>query len=265
MTPPAGKCVWGCDSGKPLNEEHIIAKQVAKALDIPFPMAIEQGAVQRTTGLEVVTAVNTTTRLEITIKNRVCERCNGQWMNKLDRRMLGFLCGALRHGQRVQLADTKQQILAHWATKVALLIALWFHDNPAETPLGSSAVPDDNFLSVGKHMRPPDRTRVWIGDLGDTAGDGDFLMSADPIYWGRPDERKPQECGYSVTFSLRRMAFFVAGWDLSFHTPHPDWPNPETAVGARAMRRIWPMRERVVEWPPPQKMPADGLNRLMRI
>ncbi|HEY4810042.1 MAG TPA: hypothetical protein VIH71_03190 [Solirubrobacteraceae bacterium] len=149
MTPPVGKCVWGCNSGQRLNEEHIIAKQVAKALDIPFPMVIEQGAVQRTTGLEVVTSAHATARLEVAIKSRVCERCNGQWMNKLDRRMLGFMRGALRHGERVQLADTKQQILAHWATEVALLIALWFHDNPPEAPFGISAVPDDNFLSVG--------------------------------------------------------------------------------------------------------------------
>lgn len=266
MTPPFGKCVWGCDSDAPLNEEHIIAHQVAKALDLPFPLRAEWGAIHRPTGTQRALGHSLDDDLEIAIKDRVCKRCNGQWMNKLDKRMLAFMRASLRHGARIQLKDTQQRTLAHWATKVGLLIALWFHDdalhNPDAPQRGSTDVPDDNFLSVGKHMKPPERTRVWIGAVDDR--EDSFFMSADPILWGRPQDDAPAEVGYSAVFSLKTAVFYVAGWKLDFATPHPDWPNPEKFVGgSRVMRRIWPIRERVVEWPPPQKMPADGLYRLV--
>jgi len=264
VIPPAGKCVWGCDSGKPFNQEHIIGKHVAKALDISFPVPMNWGDIHRSTGEIVDHGERLEDELKIVLADRVCERCNGQWMRKLDKRMLQFMWNTLRHEERVQLNAGKQQTLALWATKVGLLLALWFHDQPFDAEhLGPSFAPADNFLAVGKHMRPPERTRIWIGAIAPTVSVREFSMSASALY-EIPTDAEPIPRGYYTVVQLKRLVLFVTGWELDYADYVGQGPNAEAIVRARALSRIWPMSERVVEWPPPSYLESDDLDNLVK-
>jgi hypothetical protein len=267
VAPPFGKCVWDCDSARPFNREHIIGKQVAKAFGMPFPVPMKWGEVERHTGAMIERGERMEDGLEIVLEERVCERCNGQWMRKLDEKMLKFMWSTLRHEKRVQLNAGNQATLAQWAVKVGPLLALWFHDETLQYPelghRGASDVPTDNFLAVGRRMKPADRTRIWVAAIDATVPISEFFAVASPIY--SPDdqpERIPR--GYYSLFHLRRMLFFVSGWEVAYPGNVGDWPNPEPIVrDPRAMSRISPLSERVVEWPPPARLESNDLDKLI--
>jgi hypothetical protein len=103
VIPPPGKCVWGCDSGQPLDREHIIAKHVAAALDVPYPVPMSWGDLRRATGERIERGQREENALEIVLPDRVCKGCNGGWMKKLDDRMLRFMWPTFRHEARVRL------------------------------------------------------------------------------------------------------------------------------------------------------------------
>ena len=264
MIPAAGQCVWGCGSNQPFNREHIIAKQIAKALGMPFPVPMSWGDIRRSTGRQIEHGERLENELAITLDDRVCQRCNGQWMKKSDDRMLKF---TLRNADRVQLDAKQQAVLALWANKVGLLLALWLHDQPLTDPeitgVGKSYAPADNFLALFKRQKPPDRTRIWIGAVADTAAVREVGVRASQIRASR-EGTAPVSCGYYTLFHLKRLVFFVSGWDIEWSDEILDWPNPERVLpDSRAMRRISPLRERVVEWPPPARLEADDLNKLI--
>ena len=258
--------MWGCGSGQPFNREHIIAKHVAKALGMPFPVPMSWGDIERSTGRQIDHGERLEDELAITLDDRVCQRCNSGWMKKVDDRMLRFMWGTLRDANRVQLDAKMQSVLALWANKVGLLLALWLHDQPLTDPeitgVGKSYAPADNFLALFKHQKPPERTRIWIGAVADTAAVREVGVRASQIRASQ-DGITSFRCGYYVLFHLKRLVFFVSGWDLDI-PEILDWPNPEHILGdRRAMRRIAPLRERVVEWPPPARLEPDDLNKLV--
>lgn len=267
MLPPPGKCVWGCESGKPFNREHIIAKHVAEALGMPFPVPMAWGDIQRSTGRQIDHGERLEDELAVTLDDRVCQRCNSQWMKKSDDRMLRFMWGTLRNGDRVQLNAKNQAVLTLWANKVGLLLALWLHDQPLTDPqitgVGKSYAPADNFLALFKHQKPPKRTRIWIGAIADTAAVREVGVRASQIRASR-DGGEAFPCGYYVLFHLKRLVFLVSGWNLDWPDEILDWANPERILAdSRAMRRLSPLRERVVEWPPPARLELDDLNKLI--
>ena len=56
-------------------------------------MHMRWGAYERSTGQRVQEGERPEEELEIVLSDRVCERCNGKWMRKLDKRMLDFDVG----------------------------------------------------------------------------------------------------------------------------------------------------------------------------
>jgi hypothetical protein len=263
VIPPSGKCVWGCESGQPLNKEHIIAKKVADAMGLDYPIRLSWGDIHRSTGEEIERGERVERKgLEIVLADRVCERCNKRWMSKLDDRMLRFMRPTLETEAPVQLDPPKRLTLARWATKVGLLLALWLHDQPLADPdtenLGESYAPARNFTVLyGHSTQVPDHTQVWMGAMDpsiDVSESGVFI-AASAIYAG------PRPVGYYVLLSLRRLVFLVIGTDIAYGTPHADdWAKPKRGITeSRAMIRIWPCGDCTVAWPPPAYLEPDGL------
>jgi hypothetical protein len=77
----------------------------------------------------------------------------------------------------------------------------------------------------------------------------------------------PTPIGYYAFVKLKRLVFFVTGLELSYQGPIPDdWPNPVHVVhDRRAVKRLWPPSESVVEWPPPARLESDDLDNLVQI
>jgi hypothetical protein len=255
VTPPSGKCVW-CERTD-FTEEHIIGRQFAKAVGISYPLPFYAGPFELPE------------RQGVVLNDRVCDTCNKNWMRKVDNKAMKGMGGALRPNEaRIHLTQPHQQWVSMWATKVALLLQLQQIDLLARHPElaenGDRAwVPDEHFAAIEKDKRrPPVGTKVWIGSL----------HRSDPIkakFWERVGsfdawEKNtsaglvlPQRCGYFVLFALRRFVVYVNGFVAT-----PDPPDLTMLVGRGAFRRIWPISERVAEWPPPQTLSESDLSLL---
>ncbi len=96
---------------KDFTREHIIGHQVAKALDVTPPVKSYWGDF-----------VMPGDKGEVYIDDRVCDTCNRNWMRKLDNKVMQFMRPSIRHEARVQIEAGQQELLAMWATKVALLL-----------------------------------------------------------------------------------------------------------------------------------------------
>jgi hypothetical protein len=113
---PSSECVWGCGRSN-FNREHVIGRQFANSLDLPYPMVMRWGSYGRT-GRE----------LEVVVENRVCEGCNGRWMKKLDDDVKDILGPSITDAAPVTLTPGRQKTVARWALKVGLPLMLWTHD-----------------------------------------------------------------------------------------------------------------------------------------
>ena len=224
VIPPSGQCVWGCNSGKPFNREHIIAKQVADAMGMPFPVRISWGDIRRSTGEETERGDETKNELEIVLDDRVCERCNNKWMDKLDHQMLAFMRPMMESETPVQIDPSQQLTLARWATKIGLLLALYLHDQPLDDPdsetMGKGNAPADNFTALfGHSMEVPDHTQVWVGRRTQPSTYPSPSLRRNSA-WPRTRRRRRRR-----PFSLKRLVFFVAGLELAYATS-------DTAIGS---------------------------------
>jgi hypothetical protein len=249
VTPPFGKCVW-CERTD-FTEEHIIGRQFTKAIGIGYPAVATWGDF-RLPG-----------RTGIVLKDRVCDTCNKNWMRKIDNKAISWIGPALRD-DRIQLDQRKQEVVSMWATKVALLLALRHVDLIAQFPElaenGNTAwVPASSFAAIEKSKRrPPAGTSVWMGSLSVVQGPP-FLENVGWLM--EHDLKRPGHAvrGYLVLFRLRRFVIYVNGWEGA--SPRGDL-TPAAFVSRRALRRIWPVNERVAEWPPPEMLTQNDWHSL---
>jgi hypothetical protein len=265
VIPPAGECVWGCESGQPFNCEHIIGRQFAKAIGMPFPVPISWGEIERATGRDIEHGSAVEDELAICTDDRVCERCNRRWMKKLDDRAVKALRPALRANERVYLDQKQQLTVSRWAVKVGLLLALWFHDQPTDPQSkrkGPVYVPADNFHRLyANSTSVPENTCVWLGAIDPGIPISECFIAAE----GVNSRASGEPAGYYSIFRLRRVIFFVCGFSLQYKVPPAESINPLACMrDPRAMRRLWPPREAIVEWPPPTYLQADDHARLVQ-
>jgi hypothetical protein len=263
--PPFGTCVW-CERDH-FAVEHIIGVQFAKALGIRYPVAQKWGFQPLPGKLA-----------EISLENRVCLTCNQNWMRKLDNRVMQFLKPTIQHETPVELNLRKQETLAVWATKVALLLLLRQHDltlaHPALNELvgASTYVPGDNFEAMRKSKRrPPEHTRVWMGAVSPGEWVPGFIYTSGTIV--SHDVTRSSRIGtrvrhgYYTLFGLRRLIFYVTGYraDAPYATDPEASRRAELFVDRPKVRRLWPSTERVLRWPPPDHLSTEDLERLVSV
>jgi hypothetical protein len=259
VAPPFGKCVW-CERDD-FTVEHIIGQQFTKALGVPFPATLYWGNYALPGNAEIA------------LEDRVCDTCNRNWMRKLDNRVMQFMRPTVHREARVQLNLRKQETLAMWAAKVALLLILRRHDlqlkHPELSAMGSPFAPDDNFAAIERSKRrPPKHTRVWLASLDPRERMPKFIATSGSFSnleaesYGQTQQLVPH--GYFVVFGLGRLIVYINGWETAYTGPRQD-DRPELVLGATAVRRIWPSTERTVEWPPPAHVVTNDLERLVQV
>jgi hypothetical protein len=254
VTPPFGKCVWGCGRDN-FNREHIVGQQIAKLLDLELPLTMHLGDFRRAGGEQI----------EVVLEDRVCVGCNGGWMHKLDDKMIAFMGDALSTSTPVRLNEFRQRILARWAVKVALLLEVYLHDEAIRVPIlqamGPFFVPEDNFPALRKDHGPPKRTRVWVGGLEVATQPFTSHSNVITISGTREPHRDPRPIGYYSVFSLGPVVFAVTGWEIGFDGAIPSEPNP-TEVALGKMRAIWPADKKPVAWPPSSQVSVRDLANM---
>jgi hypothetical protein len=255
MLAPSTECVWGCGRSN-FNEEHVIGRQFAKAMNLPDPLIMRWADYARQEHA-----------LEIVLNDRVCEGCNSRWMKKLDDRVRKLMGPSIIDGAPVDISSVEQLRLARWAMKVALLLMLWVHDECAEHPELLEAtraqepgrtdepyVPVDDFADVGRRHRPPSGVLIWIGAASDEIPD--FFTSVSAL--SRPAEPVPERFGYYAMFALRRLIVFVAaGLQNALDGPLADI-DPAT-LDLDKLVLIWPRSTASVHWPSAQALTATDV------
>lgn len=254
--PLRGSCIFRCNSGQPLNEEHIIGQAVAEAMDLDYPIPMSLGHMAHTTLERVEADRREEEKLEITLRGRVCMGCNGGWMRKLDESILAFMRPALTDHREVALNENKQRMLARWATKVALLLALWMHDEPRYAEFPRMWVPSDNFPILRTGFGCPEHTRVWIAAMAD-------IPVSELFVTGRRLSLGGEQIGYWVMFKLKRLVFYVSGVEVGYDGPGVE-REPERFVASGALVPIWKHTHRTVRWPPPVQLSPEGAGGLVQ-
>jgi hypothetical protein len=254
--PPVGSCIFKCGSGQALDEEHIIGQQVAEAMDLDYPIPMSWGNMKHGTLDRSEVGVREDEKLEVTVRDRVCKGCNGGWMRKLDESMINFMRPTLNRHAPVVLTETKQRMLARWATKVALLLAVWMHDEPQLAAHGQMWVPPDNFPVLHAHHGCPEHTRVWMAAMAD-------IPVSELFVTGRRLAVQDGPAAYWVMFKLKRLVFYVTGVEVGWDGPIPD-RNPDQFVASGALVPIWKPVSRTVRWPPNAQLSPEGAGGLVQ-
>ncbi len=225
-------------------------------MNLDYPIPFSWGHMAHATLAREEVGERLDDKLEITIRERVCEGCNGGWMRKLDESMLKFMAPALSEYATVELSENDQRMLARWATKVALLLALWMHDDPLLSQRLRMWVPSDNFPILHTHLGCPKHTRVWMAAMAPIPVSDVFATGRRLTVDGRP-------VGYWVMFKLKRLVFYVTGVEVGHDGPVIE-REPTRFVASGALVPIWPPAGDVVEWPPSVQLSPEGAGGLVQ-
>jgi len=144
-----------CGATGSLSTEHVIPKWLRKELGIAEP-------VREFSGTTYIGAAQTLA----VVFHEVCVSCNSGWMETLEaatRPVLGPLLLGAAPGTTHVLDPGEQAILATWAVKTALLLALSKFRGQAH-----GWIPATTLRWLRQHHQarmPPPGTRVWFGGL----------------------------------------------------------------------------------------------------
>jgi hypothetical protein len=226
-------CVFCCMTGS-LSTEHVVPRWLRKALQIREPVREFAGA----------TYVGKAENLAI-VFHEVCDICNKTWMGALEaaaRPVLEpLLLGAAAGDWRV-LGPDQQAILATWAVKTGLLLALSKFRGK-----DNGWIPADTLQWLYHHhdlVMPPPGCRVWMGGLMTT--DVPASVQAACLYDG--DRNPAAQC---VTFSVGCVLFQVFAPMLADADISPDtetWLAPAGAYQS-VLLQIAPSGS-PLRWPP---------------
>jgi hypothetical protein len=226
-------CIF-CGATGSLSTEHVIPKWLRKVLLISEPVKEYSGS----------TYVGAAETLAI-VFHEVCVRCNSGWMESLEtatRPVLGPLLLGAAPGTSRLLDPDQQAIVATWAVKTALLLALSKFRGEDH-----GWIPVSTLQWLRQHhdsRMPPPGTRVWMGGLSTS----DIPASVQAACLYDADRQPAAQC---VTFSVGCVLFQVFATEQKDADLSPDneaWLAPDGPYQA-ALLRIAPSSA-PHRWPP---------------
>jgi hypothetical protein len=172
---------------------------------------------------------------------KVCDDCNTGWMSGLEAAVKPHLIPLLEHHPLRVLDAPARRVLATWAAKTALALAL---ANPGAVPIDPAIYRE----LERRRTLPPARTFVWLASYRGTHG----------AYTHQSDltatDGSASAPGYAVTFSIAHVVFQVLG-HAHPHRRHVAMP----AGWEQAVQPIWPGAG-LVEWPAPRYLDDPRLE-----
>jgi hypothetical protein len=122
----------------------------------------------------------------------------------------------------------------------------------------------DNFPRLYARIKPPERTRVWIGAMDESAELSEVFVLPKSVTVKLTEDGPASPVGYHTLLRLKRVVFLVSGWNLGYADDVPDFPNPGRILSdAAPMIPIWPTTEMPVRWPPATRLAPDDIDRLI--
>jgi hypothetical protein len=180
------------------------------------------------------------------VTGKTCEECNSRWMSDLENAVKPHLIPLLEHHPLRVLDAPARRVLATWATKTALALAL---ANAGAEPIDPAVYRE----LERRRTRPPARTFVWLastrGALGGYVHQSHLTAS----------DGATSAPGWAVTFAIAGVVVQVLG-----HA-HPHWRDVALRAGwASAVQPIWPGAG-LVEWPAPRYLDDERLEAFARV
>jgi hypothetical protein len=194
----------------------------------------------------------------------VCQQCNNGWMKELEDRARPILLPLL-DGFKITLPLANQRVVAAWAAKTCFALMYSDRYSPHYVP-GAHY----QFMAERKGAEPPSEVGVLLA-YDDSSTEGDEIIIADgagrrAYLWAfAPREVTVLPPGtdveypvYVLTLRIHRLVCVVVGsatLPLSYG-PIPYIGEPEY------LRRVWPLNEVPVLWPPRLVSEGGGFNAL---
>jgi hypothetical protein len=176
----------------------------------------------------------------------VCQRnCNGGWMSQLETDAQPVLTSMIL-GQVRTLSAEDQTLIARWAFKTALMVALRYKQ---------SHIPRDHYHWFYERQIPP--SGVWI-----TLASYDGTRFVNWLFEGKHfavnrDDQSRRVPMYLTTITIRHLVLQV--WGSGDYDQTGDMPPRPTRPARPFVVRVWPIKHPMRRWPPFADMTDDLL------
>lgn len=167
----------------------------------------------------------------------VCRQCNSGWLGQLEESVRPTLVPLIT-GERLNLTETEQTLLATWAAKIAMVAE---HFRPID-----HGISQDERTWLMDELAPPAKWFVWIAAYeGKEWGDlsiGQVRLALNPTPVTRPSDAAYY--GQATTFGVGHILFcVVSGSSPVMETRFGGWDGD-------GLLQIWPTCPRSILWPP---------------
>lgn len=250
MAKPPGRCIFCGNHG--LTREHVWANWLRAYIPrektqhrtrslLVFPARFEE-SIERRTGDPHSRRIR-----------RVCGRCNNGWMGKLQEKTKPFLVPMLK-GNSASFYRNGQTTLAAW---VAMFVMVAEFLDPDKTAI--SARERAWFMN---NQRAPSHWRVWIGRYAQSTSVNRWFHHVVTF----AEHESEVATDDSVPPGNTQTSTILLGEHLVIHVMSSPiarrivkrWPHlPHIAP---MMREIWPVKNRIITWPPPGILSGDDVE-----
>jgi hypothetical protein len=207
------RCIF-CGRSDTLTGDHVISRAVRRELRIKSNVVRHYGDQTREMG----------DALSVIVKP-VCVGCNGGWMSRLERDVVSFFGVAFRAAATVDLDPSRQERLATWAIKTALLLEVYTVRLPY--PDRRAYVPEGCLRWLAGHSSPPPGAKVWLGFID--CGGQHFVWH----HAGSVRSSVGQDVAFLTTFSVGYALFQVYAEDVWDKLDRLSINPPPRYLGAR--------------------------------
>ncbi len=242
------RCVFCGALGK-LSKEHLWSAWLQNLFEFPTETSLH-GRFIRESGAELRGELWDMRAFEQQV-TAPCERCNNEWMSRLETAVQPLLAPLIGGRSRVWLDPAAQATIATWGVKTAMMAQFVYPDR--------RSIRDPDYEWLYRHGAPPPNYRVWAGMRHADGGEWPafFRHSALTV---TPADREPEEAdntnAHRSTVSVGHLVIHVIGNYIE------DGPVLDVeGTYNSAFARIWPATEGI-EWPPKVILRMDAIRAL---
>jgi hypothetical protein len=183
----------------------------------------------------------------------VCAACNNGWMSRLQVAVKPFLVPTLE-GRRISFHRRAQGVLAAWCAMTAMVVEQLYRQQ--------AAIPQSHRDHLRLHHSAPSHWRIW---LSRHEREKHKLISHRAMSFGTKEDFERIGVPFENWASNTQTTTVCLGKHLLIHIMSSDiaWHNVRKyrfpVPVAPYLYQIWPIRERIVSWPPPGAFNDDGI------
>jgi len=216
VRPTGDHCAF-CGSREKMTMEHVWPEWITRLLGQNSFTITAQGQERRSRQIDLVAPV--------------CATCNNRWLSVLEGDVQPVLAPMIR-GEDRSLDLREQRLLATWAAKTALMLAL---------VQDGSGIPEGYYHDLRLRREPLPSHAIWLGAYCDNRWAG--WSETHPLRISVPEDALPN--GFVTTFTAFRVVFQVVGHFASGEATIRDtrWQF------APAIHQLWPAGQEEIAWP----------------